>query len=113
MDYWADLRRRELVREEQERRLTSEARKAYATRTYSDKRPGASEIVASIDRRRADYPYEAGYHRWVGGWRMDLSRPVRRRGELPAGGWRRRIAHLSTFVAALLPPKKESRISRT
>ena len=70
MDYWADLRRRELVREEQERRLTSEARKAYATRTYSDKRPGAVEVRWSLLEDEAK-------------------------------------------VAALLPPKKESRISRT
>jgi hypothetical protein len=41
---------------------------------------GASSVVARIDRRRA---------------------------ELPAGGWRRRIALLSASVAPLLLPKKE------
>jgi hypothetical protein len=68
---------------------------------------GASGVAARIDRRRADYPYEAGYHRWVAGWRMDLWRPVGRRAELPAGGWRRRIALLSASVVPLLLPKKE------
>ena len=28
---------------------------------------GANDIVATIDRRRAAYPHEAGYHRWGGG----------------------------------------------
>lgn len=201
MDYWVDLRRRELVREAQERRLASEVRKAYATRTHSNKRPGAvevrwslledeakvaellelngmprwvafeerfviaerdgevlaairyrteprrlllgllvadpwveerrlavdlyagtrrlalelgaSDVVARINGRHVDHPHEAGYHRWGGGWRMDLSRPVERREELPAGGWRRRIAHLSASVVLLLLPKKEQRKSRT
>jgi hypothetical protein len=77
------------------------------------RRLGASDIVTRIDRHRAAYLYEAGYHRWGGGWRMDLSRPVERREERPEGGWRRRIALLSAFVAALLPWRKGSRKSRT
>ena len=40
----------------------------------------------------ADYPYEAGYRRVMGGWRLDATRPLDRRKELPAGGWRRKIA---------------------
>jgi hypothetical protein len=74
---------------------------------------GTNDIVARIDRHRETYPYEAGYHRWGGGWRMDLSRPVERREGLPAGGWRRRIALMTAFVAARLLPNKYSRKSRT
>jgi len=74
---------------------------------------GASDVVARIDRHRATYPYEAGYDRWGGSWRMDLSRPVERHERLSAAGWRRRIALLSAFVAALLLPKKRSRNSMT
>jgi len=74
---------------------------------------GTNDIVARIDRHRETYPYEAGYHRWGDGWRMDLSRPVERREELPAGGWRRRIALMTAFVAARLLPNKYSRRSRT
>jgi hypothetical protein len=74
---------------------------------------GASDVVAKIDWRRANYLYEAGYRRWRGGWRMDLSRPVERHEDLPAGGWRMRIALIGALVAALLLPDKESRKSRT
>jgi hypothetical protein len=68
---------------------------------------GANDIVAGIDRHRAAYPYEAGYHRWGGGWRMDLSRPAERREGPPAGGWRMRIAQMGAFVLALLPRRQE------
>jgi hypothetical protein len=74
---------------------------------------GASDVVAKIDWRRANYLYDAGYRRWRGGWRMDLSRPVERHEDLPAGGWRMRIALIGALVAALLLPDKESRKSRT
>jgi hypothetical protein len=74
---------------------------------------GTNDIVARIDRHRETYPYEAGYHRWAGDWRMDLSRPVERREGLPSGGWRRRIALLRAFVAALQLPKEWSRNSMT
>jgi hypothetical protein len=74
---------------------------------------GTYDIVARIDRHRADYPREAGYHRWGDGWRMDLSRPVERREGLPSGGWRRRIALVGTLVAALLLPTRWSKNSRT
>ena len=74
---------------------------------------GASDIVTKIDRRHAAYPFEAGYHSWRGGWRMDLSRPVKRREKLPTGGWRRRIALIGAFVAVPSLPKKYWRKSRT
>ena len=68
---------------------------------------GAREILAKADRRLAAYPHEAGYHRWADGWRMDLSRPVERREELPAGGWRRRSTLMGALVAAFLPLRQE------
>jgi hypothetical protein len=46
-------------------------------------------------------------------WRMDLSQPVECHERFPAVGWRRRIALLSAFVAALLLPKGWSRNSMT
>jgi hypothetical protein len=46
-------------------------------------------------------------------WRMDLSQPVECRERVPVVGWRRRIALLSAFVAALLLPKGWSRNSMT
>lgn len=98
-DPWADERRLAVDLYAEVRRLALEL--------------GTNDIVARIDRPRAAYLYEAGYHRWGGGWRMDLSRPVERREGLPAGGWRGRIALLSAFVAALLLPKQYSRKTRT
>jgi hypothetical protein len=44
---------------------------------------GASDILARTDGCHASYPYEAGYHRWGCGWRMDMLRPVERREKLP------------------------------
>jgi hypothetical protein len=41
-----------------------------------------------------DYPREAGYRRWRGGWRTHADLPFEFRGELPAGGWRRVLALL-------------------
>jgi hypothetical protein len=52
---------------------------------------GVWEIRARSDGR-ADYPGEAGYHRWVDGWRLDTTQPLESRTELPAGGWRRALA---------------------
>jgi hypothetical protein len=67
----------------------------------------ANDFVARIDRHRAAYPYEAGYHRGGGDWRMDLSRPAERCEGPPAGGWRMRIAQMGAFVLALLPRRQE------
>ena len=75
---------------------------------------GASDIVAKVDPRLAGYPHKAGYHRWGGGWRMDLSRPVERHGKLPAGGWRRIIALVGAFLTKYFPRAQERpRMSRT
>ena len=68
---------------------------------------GAREILAKADPHLAAYPHEAGYHRWADGWRMDLTRPVEPREELPAGGWRMRLALLGALVAAFLPRRQE------
>jgi hypothetical protein len=62
---------------------------------------GTSDIVARTDRLHAAYPYEAGYHRWRGGWRI------------PGGGWPRRVALAGAFLAAFLVPKRQSRKFRT
>jgi hypothetical protein len=59
------------------------------------------------------YPNEAGYDRWGGGWRVDLSRPVGCREGLPSGGWRRVVTLMGAFVAALLLPNEYPGISRT
>jgi len=69
---------------------------------------GANDFVARIDRHRAAYLYEAGDHRWGGGWRMDLSRAAERCEGPPAGGWRMRIAQMGAFVLAL-PPRPQER----
>jgi hypothetical protein len=68
-----------------------------------------SDIVTRTDRLHAAYPHEAGYHRWGGGWRMDLSRPFERCEHLSEGGWLRRI----TLAGAFLVPKRRSRKSGT
>jgi hypothetical protein len=62
---------------------------------------GTSGVVARTDRLHAAYPYEAGYHRWRGGWRI------------PGGGWPRRVALAGAFLAAFLVPKRQSRKFRT
>lgn len=66
---------------------------------------GAREILAKTARARADYLHEAGYHRWGGYWRLDTTRPVRPREELPAVGWRRWIRLPGAFIGALFPPR--------
>lgn len=50
---------------------------------------GVREVLAE---RYADYPYDAGYYRGRGGWRLDAARDPEVRKELPAGGWRRVLA---------------------
>ena len=56
---------------------------------------GALEVRARSVLHADDYAYEAGYRwRYPGGWYLDTTRPLRSREELPAGGWRRRVALL-------------------
>jgi len=52
---------------------------------------GVKEIIAR-PYRHGDYSYEAGYRRVRGGWRLDMTRSLYRRKELPADGWRRILA---------------------
>ena len=56
---------------------------------------GAREVLARSVLHAEDYPHEAGYRRrHPGGWRLDTTRPLHSREELPAGGWRRMVALL-------------------
>jgi hypothetical protein len=56
---------------------------------------GAREVRARPVLHADDHPYEAGYRwRYPGGWYLDTRRPLHRRKELPAGGWRRMVALL-------------------
>jgi hypothetical protein len=56
---------------------------------------GAREVRARPVPHADDYPYEAGYRRrYPGGWYLGTTRPLYRRQELPAGGWRRMVALL-------------------
>ena len=64
------------------------------------------EEVRARPLRYGGYAYEAGYRRVVGGWRLDVEWPPNRRGELPAGGWRRRITRLGTWIAPHFRPSK-------
>lgn len=57
------------------------------------------EEVRARPLRYGGYAYEAGYRRVVGGWRLDVEWPPNRRGELPAGGLRKRITLLGTWIA--------------
>ncbi len=56
---------------------------------------GVREVHARSVLHAEDYPHEAGY-RWrlPGGWHLDTTRLLRRREELPAGGWRRMVTLL-------------------
>jgi AhpD family alkylhydroperoxidase len=90
----------------EERRLTVDL---YAGERRLALELGANDISARTDGCHAAYPCEAGYHRWDGGWRMDLSQPVKRRDRLPAVGRRRSIALVGAFLAALRLPKRWSR----
>jgi hypothetical protein len=94
VDPWAGERRLAMALYEGARRLALEL--------------GASDILAKTDGCHASYPYEAGYHRWGCGWRMDLLRPVERRVKLPAVvGWRRRITLVGAFLATAIIPQRQ------
>ena len=58
---------------------------------------GVKEVF-SRSLRHGAFPYEAGYRRVTGGWRLDATRaPYRCRG-LPAGGWRKKVALLGILA---------------
>ncbi len=59
----------------------------YAGAVELAREMGAREVLAPVGR--GEYLAEAGYRRRGRGWRLDATRPVEGRGELPAGGWRR------------------------
>jgi hypothetical protein len=54
---------------------------------------GVKEVFA-CPLRHGDYPYEAGYRRVIGGWRLDPPRPLYRRKGSLMDGWRRKIVLL-------------------
>ena len=58
---------------------------------------GLSDVWANADRR-ADYPHRVGYLRLLGGWHLEATRPLGDWEELPASGWRRVLASLSTLI---------------
>ena len=72
---------------------------------------GAGELAREIGARDVlaqagapDYLAEAGY-RWHGrGWHLDATRPVVRREQLPAGGWRRVVAMLGVVAVPFFRP---------
>jgi acetyltransferase (GNAT) family protein len=78
--------------------------RALAAALYAGAKDLAREMgVRGIRARsdgRADYPREAGYHRWVNGWRLDTAQLLESSTELPAGGWRRALA---LFGAPAMP----------
>ena len=51
---------------------------------------GLREVWANCDEHR-EYLLEAGYHRRVGGWRLDTARSTNEYEKLPERGWRRMI----------------------
>ncbi len=56
---------------------------------------GAREVRVRSVPHADNYPCEAGYRRrYPGGWYLPATPPLRRRNELPAGGWRRMVALL-------------------
>jgi len=63
---------------------------------------GANDVVARIDRHRAAYLREAGYHRLGVVWTTDPSRELDRR-EKPSGGGRpQRVGRVGVLLGALL-----------
>ena len=65
------------------------ARALYSGAGELAREMGVREVLAG---RYADYPYDVGYYRGRGGWRLDAARVPEAREELPAGGWRRVFA---------------------
>jgi hypothetical protein len=49
---------------------------------------GLREVWVDCDEHR-EYLLEAGYHRCVGGWRLDTTRSRNEYERLPERGWRR------------------------
>ncbi len=66
----------------------------YAGAVELAREMGVGEVLAQ-SVPYANYPYEAGYRGRGRRWRLDTTRPVESRGELPESGWRRMAALLS------------------
>ena len=81
-DPWAD-----------ERRL---AVTLYAGARELAREMGVKEVFVR-PLRHGDYPHEVGYRPTADGWQLDVTRPLNRRKELPAGSWRRAFALLGVF----------------
>jgi hypothetical protein len=56
----------------------------------NEKKMGEREAWAGCDEHR-EYLLEAGYHRRIGGWRLDTARSTNEYEKLPERGWRRMI----------------------
>jgi hypothetical protein len=70
----------------------------YAGAAELAREMGVGEVIAQPFPRVGDYPREAGYRRrGRREWRLDATLGPRSRKELPAGGWRRRLALLGTL----------------
>jgi hypothetical protein len=54
----------------------------------NEQKMGLREVWADCDEHR-EYLLEAGYHRRVGGWRLDTTRSPNEYERLPEHGWRR------------------------
>lgn len=60
---------------------------------------GVREVLVC---RYADYPYDAGYYRRRGGWRLEVAGIPEVRKELPTGGWRRVFALMGVVATPFL-----------
>ncbi len=66
-----------------------------------------NEVVAD---GYGDYPYEVGYYRGRGSWRLETGWTLEVRGELPAGGWRRVLALLGVCSVPFFQPFRDGGI---
>ena len=69
----------------------------------NEQKMGLREVWANSDEHR-EYLLEAGYHRRVGEWRLDMTRSPNEPERLPERGWRRVMflwgaAHVPFFRA--------------
>src|SRR4051812_44470195 len=77
-----------------ERRL---AAALYARAAELAREMGAEEVFARLPQQ-GDYPHDAGYQRTLGSWRLNMTRSLYRREELPTHGWRRVLTLWGVFA---------------